>query len=779
MSFIAMRRRGLLAAACGVSSLAVAHAALAQDSVTTLNEVVVTAQKRAESVQNVPEEVTVVSSQFIDQIHATSLEDIASYVPGLQVTSGGTPGETTIGLRGIYPIASNVTVGTYVDDIPVGGSSLFSNAAAFSLDLLPYDVANIQVLSGPQGTLYGASTLGGLLKYELNQPNLHAFHGEVGGDIEGIEHGDALGGGGRVTLNGPIIDGQLGFVASYAYENTPGYVDDVQLGQKDVNVVRQQGARLGLLWTPTALPKLRVELNGLYQQVQADGLGEVALTAGAARPIVGELKDDGFVPQTFRKNVDILSDRTTYDFGFADLTSVTSYEYTNSSQVEDVTIPFSAAAVAGFGAPASPLGPIATSLGLVDPLTGAAGVGSPVLEDQHIQLSKYTEEVRLASKPNPHFEWLIGGFVTYEHSSLYQDLSVANLDGTRPSSYALPAALGGVSVSPALEVIGLPSIYREYAGFGDFTWHITPKLDLQGGVRYSYNAQNFKQSTSFNIAPTPSLKIGHSNDDVATFSVSPSYKITHDLNVYLRFASGYQPGGPNIIIPGENLPPTVAADTLTQYEVGFKSQFLNRRATLDVAAFYNKWNNIQISALDQASETSYLDNGGDARTEGVDASGSFVVIPGLTLGGTFEYVDATFTTVAPGVVLALGAGVGSPLPQTPRFSGSIQANWVHPLVREWTYALGADLRLEDSRITAANYFNAQTNPQTGLYYREPGYGALDLNASLSNTRYTVRLYAKNISDTRSYNTYATINGPQISGILIQPRTVGLSVDAKF
>ena len=247
--------------------------------------------------------------------------------------------------------------------------------------------------------------------------------------------------------------------------------------------------------------------------------------------------------------------------------------------------------------------------------------------------------------------------------------------------------------------------------------------------------------------------------------------------MYLRFASGYQPGGPNVVIPGTSTPPTVAADTLTQYEVGFKSQFLNRRATLNVAAFYNKWDDIQISELDEASQTAFLANGGDAKTEGFDANGVFIVIPGLTLSGAFEYVYAAFTDVSPTVLF--GAEPGSPLPQTPRFSGSVQANWLHPLVNDWTYGVGGALRLEDSRITAVNYFTPQALPGVGAYYHEPAYGALDLNASVSNPLYTVRLYAKNISDTRSYNSYATSSGPQIEGVLIQPRTIGLSVDAKF
>ena len=736
-------RRLALAAACSASVAALAHSAAAQDAAPTLNEVVVTAQKRAENIQNVPEQVTVISSQFIDQLHATSLADIGAYVPGLQVTSGGTPGQTTLSLRGIYPIASNATVGTYVGDVPVGGSSLYSNAESFSLDLLPYDISSIEVLSGPQGTLYGASTLGGLLKYELVQPNLSAFHGEVGGDLFGVENAGNPGGGGRATINGPIISDKLGFIASYAYENTPGYIDDVQTGVKGENGVRQQGARIGFLWKPDS--KLRVELNGLYQQVNADGLDEVALSPTTLRPLNGEFRDNNYVAQPFRKEITVLSDRTSYDFGFADLTSVTSYEYTNQEQSFDATRIFGA-------------------------LVSAVGGPNPTLtpEDQHIQLRKYTEEARLASKANSRFEWLIGGFVTYEHSSLLQLIPAENNNGTSITPF-VAAPLGGLTVSNPLAAIYIPSIYREYAGFGDFTLHITQQLDLQGGVRYSYNNQNFRQVTAGSVE-APANQAGRSNDGVATFSVSPSYKITHDVNAYVRFSSGYQPGGPNVALPG--VPPTVAADTLTNYEVGVKSQFLDHRLTFDIDGFYDKFNDIQISAV-SAQGIAFLTNGSSAKSEGVEATTSFIPLPGLTVGGTFDYTYSVFTAPVP----LIGARNGSLLPQTPRFSGSIQTNYSHPLVQDWTLQVGGALRLQDFRYSATNY--------STLFFREPGYGALDLNASVQNPRYTVRLFAKNITDERTYDTYNGFNSlltgtpPQVSGILIQPRTVGLAVDAKF
>jgi iron complex outermembrane recepter protein len=731
-----------LVAACSMLAMALAHPAAAQAVAPTVGEVIVTAQKKSENLQNVPEAVTVLSGQFVDQFHATDLADLGAYVPGLQVTSGGTPGQTTLSLRGIYPQATNATVGTYVDDIPVGGSSLYGNTNSFALDLLPYDMSNIEVLSGPQGTLYGASTLGGLLKYELTQPNLHAFHESVGADILGVENAGTIGGGVRASINGPIIEDKLAFMASYAYENTPGYINDVQTGTKGDNEISQQGARLGLLWTPN--DKLRVELNAIYQRVDADGLDDVALDPTTLRPVTGELQDNSYVQQPFHKDITLLSDRTSYDFGFADLTSVTSYEYSGLKQVTDTTRVF---------------GPLVTAVGGPDPTLAP--------EDQYIKLQKYTEEVRLASKPSTSFEWLIGAYITYERTSLFQIVPLENANGTLITPFSAPA-LGATVYSP-LAVLSIPSIYREYAGFGDVTLHLTPQLDLQGGVRYSYNSQNFGQVTGGSLEE-PENATGHSSAGVFTFSASPSYKITPDVNAYIRIASGYQPGGPNVALPG--VPPTVAADTLTNYEVGLKTQFFDRRGTFNIAAFYDTWNNIQVTAL-SAANISYVANGGQAKSEGVEAITSVIPIPGLTIGGTFDYTYAVFTNTVP----SIGAQDGSPLPQTPRYSGSIQASFKHALIGDWTYEVGGGVRLQGSRFFAVNY--------STLFYREPAYGALDFNASVQNDRYTVRLFVKNVTDARTYDSYGaslsalTGTPPEVSGILIQPRTVGLAVDAKF
>ncbi|MEP6967050.1 MAG: TonB-dependent receptor, partial [Pseudomonadota bacterium] len=689
-----------MAASAGAGAVLTGLAATAQEAATTLNEVVVTAQKRSQNLQDVPAAVSVVSSRALAELHVTSLADIGAYVPGLQVTPGGSPGQVVLSLRGVYPVGSGTTVGTYIDDIPVGGSSLYSNAVGFSLDILPYDVSRIEVLSGPQGTLYGASTLGGLLKYALTEPDLNAYHVQVGGDVLGVSGGNSVGGGARASLAAPLVAGKVGVVASYAFEDTPGYIDDVGTGRNNVNAVRQQGGRFSVLMRPN--DRLRIDLTALYQKVDADGLGAVALDPTTLKPLYGDLEDHNNLAQPFRKEITVLSARGAYDFGPATLTSITSYQYSDLKQVQDAT---------------PQLG------GLVDLLGGLpAGEGRSAF-DQFIQLTKYTEEIRLASAPNSHVEWLVGGFFDYEHSRLGQAVTAQDASG---------AFLPGLN---PLETFFIPTIYREYAGFGDLTIHVTPKFDLAGGLRYAANNQNFTQVTGGTVVP-PATVGGKSSEGVLTYSFNPSYRFNRDATAYVRIASGYQPGGPNISLPG--VPPTVRSDTLTNYEVGLKTQWPALRASFNIDAFYIDWQNIQVVAVsDTTPPVGYIANGGTAKSEGVEAQGSFSPTTGLTLGGTFAYTDARYTQDVP----SLSAHSGDPLPQTPRFSGSVEADYSHPLNGDWTAHLGGGLRLQSSRRSG----NFQ-----GTVFREPGYAALDLDADVSNGRYTLRLFAKNVTDERAY-----------------------------
>src|SRR6186713_3296376 len=206
----------------------------------TLEEITVTAQKRSENLQDVPATVSVIGGDAIDAFHATQLADIGAYVPGLQVDNSGAPGMTTLSIRGISPLSANATVGSYIDDTPLGATGFHNRGGNYALDLLPYDVRQIEVLSGPQGTLYGANALGGLIKYDLTIPSIDKTEFRVGGSFSDVASGTGTGSGYRGYINTPLITDKLGVIASVGQERTPGFINNSATSREGQNWSVQQ-----------------------------------------------------------------------------------------------------------------------------------------------------------------------------------------------------------------------------------------------------------------------------------------------------------------------------------------------------------------------------------------------------------------------------------------------------------------------------------------------------------------------------------------------------------
>ncbi len=704
-----------------------------ETGVSTIQEVVVTAQKRSENIENVPATVSVVGAQELSQFHVTQLADIGAYVPGLQVDSGGTPGQTQLSIRGIAPVGTNATVGTYIDDTPIGATSLHDRGAYYGLDLLPYDVQRVEVLEGPQGTLYGANALGGIVKYVLTQPNMQKTDIRAGADIEGVSGGGGLGGGMRAMINAPIVPDKLGFIASYAFEDAPGYIDNVQTGEKNQNGVHQESARLALLWQAT--PDLSLKLGALYQHTKAQGNASVALDPTTLRPLSGDLTDNNYLPNIFQSSLRYYVADLNWDLHWAKLVSATSYSEQNSSILADNTRTYQPI-LALFGAPnglsAFPLG---------------------------LSTHKITQELRLSSPTDMKLEWLAGVYYDHEVGGNSQALTSQNPDGS--------AILG---LNP-LFAASLPTTYKEYAVFGDATYHFATWFDLAAGVRYARNSQAF---TEIILPGSPILAAehepGHSSEGVWTYSVNPRLHLAKDVMAYARVASGYQPGGPNVALPG--VPASVNSSTLTNYEVGLKSSFWGHRAVLNVSAFDLEWSNIQVNGAAPGGVT-YTANGGTARSRGFEADGSVRPVHGLTLAGAVTYTDAVFTQD----VASVGALNGDRLPFVPIWSGSLRADYVWPLFSDWTGQIGGGLRVVGSR--------SSSGPNAVDEFRTGAYAALDLNAGVASDRYAIRLFVKNLTNTRTYLTdYVVQNGltgaiPQVEGIVMQPLTLGVSLDVKL
>jgi len=726
--------KALLIASCAITGLvaAPAHAQTAAHVEDQPADIVVTAQKRTESVLNVPAGVSVVSPKLLNDLHATQLTDVSSYVPAFQVDSGGSPGQTTISIRGIAPIGRGSTVATYIDDAPVGSSSTYGGGNAFQLDLLPYDIDRMEILRGPQGTLYGASAMGGLLKYVLTSPSLERFTVRAGGDFLGVKSGGRAGGGLRANVSGPIVPGKLGFVASYALEDTPGFIDNAVTGQHNQNSVKQQSARLGLYWQP--LDALSVKVNGLYQRTKARGNASMALDDVTRQPLFGDLKDDNLTDQPFRKSIGFISGAIEYKGDTFEVVSATSYSDTKTSQITDASYTY----------------------GVAFPFFGLPPGKS--IYTYRLRLKKFTQELRVQSAGSGPLQWLLGGFYTHENSSNYQSPSALTIDGV-----PIPG------VDPLFEG-NLPSIYKEWAIFGNVNYRITDQFELFGGVRYSKNHQIFSEYGGGSILPPISLLNQKSSEGVTTYSAGARFKPTNNTMIYVRVASGYRPGGPNLALPGVD--PTFKSDTLTNYEIGVKTELADNAVLIDAAAFRIDWDDIQLLTSAGAG-FSYIVNGGKARSQGIEANLTIRPFTGLEVNGTFAYIHSVLTENVP----IIGGDDGDRLPNVPRLSGSVSASYTQDLSADWRGTAGFGLRLVGER-----YSDVTHAPDSR---RLPGYAALDLNASVSDGRYTFRMFAKNVTDERAYSSLSLLNNQatgavtQINATIIQPRTIGVAFDVKF
>ncbi|HEX4198101.1 MAG TPA: TonB-dependent receptor [Caulobacteraceae bacterium] len=708
-------------------------------------EVVVTAQKRLQRLQNVPVSVSAVSGRTLEQMRSIALVDWAPYVAGLQADNVGAPGETKVAIDGIGPIGAASEIGFYVNDTPIGSSSSFQGGNGFSIDLMPYDLNRVEVLRGPQGTLYGASTMGGLIKYVLEEPNLNSFSGRVGGDVFGVQNANAPGGGVRGEVNAPVIDDRLAVRISAYDENTPGYIDDITTGRKHDNAVQQYGGRFAALFQAT--PDLSIDLSAIYQHTHADNQAIVALNQATGRPFGGPLTNINTRPEPYTQELQLYDATVAWDLHWATLTSISSYQDFRNDTTEDLT----------------------DYIGVFLGFFGAAGPGLSDFDERY-RLEKFTQEVRLASPTGQRLEWQLGGFYTHERGANTEVFNAYDLTGAR-----LPA------LNP-LEFADLPSIYQEYAIFGDATLHITDRLDLAGGLRYAHNDQSFIESEGgalLNPADpsSPVLTLpGKSSEGVLTFSVSPSFHITPDTMVYARIASGYQPGGPNVVLPGQTAPAQFHSARLTDYQAGVKSTFLDGRATADFSAFYIDWSQIQVSVL--VGSGSAIENAGAARSEGFDFNGTYSPIRGLALGGSLAYTDAYLTTPVPSIDVAAGAR----LPGVPFWSGSLTADYSAPLVADWTGFVGGGYRYVGPRFSEVEGAVANGAPQ-GLPVK--AYNVVDMHVGARAAGWTLTVFARNLLDERAYLSPAdyfndALGGPiDIKAPVLQPRTVGVSIDRSF
>jgi iron complex outermembrane recepter protein len=726
---------GVVAPFAWQDSLAL-DAAPPDDSETSLSTIIVTAEKRSEPLKEVPMSVSAISGGTLDDLQAREFTDYAALVPGLSVASSQ-PGLTRLTLRGQNAGGVGSTVGVYIDESPFGSSNALLNGSTNTGDFDTWDMKRIEVLRGPQGTLYGANTEGGLLKFVTNAPVLGTFSGAAEISGESVDHG-GNGGSIHATLNLPLGD-KFAFRISGFSQDIPGYIDDPSRGVSDVNEGHKSGGRASFLAAPT--DDLSIRLTASTQRSKYDGTNVVDVDPVTLKPLQGDLTQQRLFGEPSNFKYENYNATIDWNAGPVRLLSSTSYGILNTDTDNDL----------------SPLyGGLASFV-----LPGSSGA----LLDDNVGLEKFTQEIRLTSSASDVIEWQVGGYYTHETGEINEHLN----------GVAVP---GGTYVG-LLEQLIVPSTYKETAGFGDVTYHFNPQFDVQVGGRYSRNEQTSTQTTIYDPllailagASNPTVVSGNSSGNVFTYSVAPRWHVSADTMVYGRVASGYRPGGPNVVPPGApaDFPAQYGADKTTSVELGVRSTLLDGVLSLDFAAFHVDWKDIQL--IEEVAGEGVNINGGTARSQGLEWTLGYAPVHGLKFEWTAAYTDAKLTSEAPP---NLNASSGDPLPYAPKWSTSLDGDYEWQLFSSYKGFVGATWSYVGSR--ASDFASSAATPPGQIDL--PSYNTSALRFGIENDRYRVSIYGKNLSDTRGITNYIGSGAPYPQVTVIQPRTFGLALSAKF
>lgn len=704
-------------------------------------DIIVTAGKRIERLSEVGGAISALSGDTLRELNANSVQDYLGFTPGVSLSSYGRPGQTEISIRGIASQSVGPAAAIYVDEIPFGQSSNESQGSAYAPDIDPADLERVEVLKGPQGTLYGASSLGGLLKFVTRAPSLTDTSVEAGMEMSKVEKG---GWGAKVRASGttPLIRDVVGLRLSGFYRLDPGFVDNVTLGRRDVNRGRAWQTRAALLIKP--MEDLEIKLGALLQNTRGDSMNEVDFNLAPDMPppftpYFGDLQNSRYIEQPSHVNNRVYSAEVHYDFGFANLVSATGLTRQRIARVLDVT----------------------RSYGLRYGYLGVVPGGGRTIDlAARYNVNKFTQEVRLQSAQNKQFEWAVGGFYQHETSDTLSIATAREGDGSM---------LASPNGRPAYSA-GQNSL-REYAGFVNATVYITPTLDLSGGYRHSRIEQsNDKQTTGivFNRAQ-PDLVVSRTDpaeDSVDTYSAAVRWRPSSALLLYARAASGYRPGGSRTLPPAgvaAGLDPTYTSDSVWSYEVGAKAKAFDGRVTLDVDLYQLDWSDIQNLAL--VEDFFVQSNAGKARVRGIETELQMQPVDPLTLAASFAYTDAIFTEGNDG----LGIVAGDRLSGVARYTASLRGEYRHPIGGAWEAFISADARYRSSMVDAA-----------GLQLPDHTLVGLRIGAETPDVR--LNLFVQNLTDSRALlgNTIGLPRpGVSYSVAVAQPRTVGISLTKRW
>lgn len=702
-----------------------------------LQEVVVTAQKREQLIQDVPIAMSAVNTRSLTEDNQPNISDYYSSIPGLNYAGAGESSSQNIAIRGISTgPGSNPTVGIMIDDFPFGASVIGESAGPLIPDINPNALQRIEVLRGPQGTLYGASSMGGLIKFVTIDPSFSEVSGNVSIGADSIYNSSDPGATTNVAINVPLSS-DLAVRASGFYNRVPGYIDNAFLGIKDVNSGHSYGGLFTGLWHPT--DTLSISTLALYQNTIDNAFNLVTQAPGLGNYEQSMVAGTGY---NYSK-AQLYGLTVHYTVGSVDFTLVNGYGLDSAYNVNDFSYIF----------------------GSLNPLLGfnVSGEQAPFFQGTR----KWTEEARLRFPISSRVDALVGGFFTHEVNHVWQSFLASDPDS-------------GVVAGTSL-YFSSPNTYIERAGFADLTFHVTNRFDIQAGGRGSFFTQKGESDfvegplgplVGLSSSAAPQITYaGVANESAFTYLLTPKLKVTRNLMTYIRLASGYRPGGVSALLNRPFQP-----DKTNDYELGVKATALGGKLAFDASAYYIDWKDIQL-ALANSEGVAFTGNASAAKSEGLELAAQARPFRGLNLSGWIDFNEAVLTKGFPPFGPGFNSGsaaygvAGNPLPWTSRFSGYLSGEQAFPVSADLTANIGADVSYQGGRL---DIFTGTPQRQ----HLSP-YAKVDAHASLEWTSWRVGVYVNNLTNRYVLTSGGLGNTPPIVFNFIQARTVGVSVSRTF
>jgi iron complex outermembrane receptor protein len=699
----------------------------------SLDSVTVTATRRREPVREVPMQVNVMKAETLERAGARNLADYIAEQPGVNLTSSGSVGGT-LTMRGLTmgPVQGIATVGVYVDDVATGMSSAGANGGNTPLDMGMLDLSHIEVLRGPQGTLYGAGAMSGVLKYVTNQPDTMEFAGSVKFGTSWTQ-GGGPGFSTSAVLNVPIKEDVAAIRFAAFTDQIGGSYDATGLARgRNVDRGHTDGGRVSLLLTPTR--ELTVRLTGTVQDVHRKGLGFEELDKRTLRPWSRERTRQLSAHESVRNLTQLFGLDVEYDFGWARLNSITSAQDVKINNTVDVT-------------------------GLYGPALSALRVPvASVPINSAVEQHRVSQEFRLTSRSGTTIEWLAGLYLNRERGS---------------NNGAMEANLIGGLGSLGLLTSTQSSRYREEAVYGDVTWNVTPAFSLTGGLRLARNNQKYaSRQTGQLVGAVAAEAAGTSSESPTTYLAAAKYTLSETSTAYFRAASGYRPGGPNVLKANTDrnvVQPTYNSDSLWSYELGYKADLLDRTLSLEAALYDIEWSGVQQPT--RSGGFTFVTNAGAARIKGSELTLNWKPSKEWRFTANAAAIDARLTEDAKG----LGAKAGTRLPHTPRFATTLGVTRNFSLADHPAY-VGVSARYTGKRD--AGYRGSTALPSIVM----PAYTLVDLQAGIDFKRFSVSAYVRNLTNRRgivSIETGLNANPNLVTAALVPARTIGVNVNVPF